>query len=81
MDELYCSYGFAVTNKNNAEVALYGWYYAEKNALTLAPQHAAVRIYGSWYESKLGPNVQITHRMEALEGPTYGHAGVRFYAR
>jgi hypothetical protein len=81
MDKLYRSYGFTVSDESRANVALYGFYYWKEEMLMGVPEHAAVRIGGGWYESKLGADIQIIHRLGALEGPLYGFVGARFYEK
>lgn len=36
------------------------------------PTHAARQLPDGWWASKLGPNIDIEHVLEALEGPAYG---------
>ena len=48
----------------------------------LGPQHAARRLATdpAWWESKLGKDIRIVHRLEELEGGIYGRV-VAFYTR
>ena len=51
-------------------------------ATAAGPQHAARRDAGfpGWWESKLGDYVRVMHKLEELEGGTYGDV-VAFYTR
>ncbi len=51
-------------------------------ATAAGPQHAARRdkAFPLWWESKLGLNVRVMHRLEELEGGSYGDV-VAFYIR
>ena len=72
MDKLYGSYGYSVVSEDKAQIALF--------VKSGVPQHGAVNVSGGWYESKLGQWYRIVHRLNDLEGETYGTVE-KFYAK
>jgi hypothetical protein len=42
--------------------------YAKDGVVT----HAARQLADGWWTSKLGSNIDMRHRLDAVEGPTYG---------
>ena len=42
--------------------------YAHKNV----PSHASRQLDDGWWASKLGPNIDIEHEIDALDGGEYG---------
>lgn len=71
MDKLYGS-GYIPVPKDQAQIALF-----VKDGV---PKHGAVRLFGDWYESKLGSWPRIVHRLGDLEGDSYGNVE-KFYGK
>lgn len=40
------------------------------------PTHASRQLRDGWWASKLGPQIDIEHEFEALDGPVYGSVAV-----
>jgi hypothetical protein len=74
----YAKLGYEPCDKEDLEPAY------EKIALfvssTGAPTHAARQLQNGSWTSKLGPQEDIEHTLEGLEGPAYGSV-VRFLRR
>lgn len=67
-DRFYRDRGYlplaGTASPEEADVAVWG--------IDVYPLHAARRVAGGLWESKMGPSVRILHRIEELQGENYG---------
>lgn len=73
-DRFYQSFGYEICGKSIQDCT------SKKGLKKIAlfckdekPQHAAKESKDGWWESKLGNNIKIMHRLEQMEGGYYGN--------